>query len=85
MAQVEEIRQPAGTEADKGAKIGALAGGGAFLLLGIAASQVTSGDALFVVAPGNVVWITFGGVALGTEIGALIGSLTTRWETIYRR
>jgi hypothetical protein len=78
IGQIAEIQVSNGSHADNGAKIGGGVGAGLALLAVAACSgsicQPSTGQAVGAV----VVW-TF----IGAGVGALIGSLSPRWKTIY--
>ena len=77
-SQVAEIAVPNGSHAGSGAKIGAGVGAGVALLAVAGCSgsicEVTAGEAVGVVT----VWTVIGGA-----LGALFGSGSPRWKTIY--
>jgi hypothetical protein len=79
VAQVEEIQVAQGTHAGKGAKIGAGVGAGFILLMLVVNKAIdgyppTTGQAV----GGVVAWSL-----IGSGIGALIGSASTRWKPVY--
>ena len=80
VADVIEIQRPIGTNAGKGARIGGIAGASLAVLAVIAASgdpwtSPSAGQSIAAVG----IWTLF-----GAGVGSLIGSGSTRWETIYR-
>ncbi len=79
-----EVSRGQRSRAGKGALIGGLVGGGAGLLLGVAAASENSGSSFFEVGPGEVAAVTGMLGALGAGVGALIGagSRMDRWEPI---
>jgi Trk-type K+ transport system membrane component len=83
LADVTEVQVPAGNDAVHGAVVGGLLLGGLMLVAGVAASScdacITSGA-----SAGDVISVTLVAGAIGAGIGALLGSTSTRWKTVYR-
>ena len=80
IANLIEIQRPIGTNAGKGARIGAAVGAGLALLAVIAASsdewtRPTAGQSVAAIG----IWTLF-----GAAVGSLIGNGSQRWETVYR-
>ena len=80
VTDVIEIQRPTGTNAGKGARIGAVIGASLALLAVIAAS----GDSWTSPSAGQSVAAIGVWTLLGAGVGSLIGNGSKRWETIYR-
>jgi hypothetical protein len=81
LAEVTQIQIARGSHAGSGAKIGGAVGLGLSLL----AVAVTSGDAWVSPTTGQAVGAVVGWTAIGAGVGALIGSTSPRWITVYLR
>lgn len=79
MAQVAQIQVPHGSQAGRGARIGGVVGLGLSLL----AIAVTAGDGWVSPTTGQAVGAMVGWTAIGAGVGALIGSTSRRWTTVY--
>jgi hypothetical protein len=79
MAQVAQIQVPNGSLAGRGARIGATVGLGLSLL----AIAVTAGDSWVSPTAGQAVAAAIGWTAMGAGVGAIIGSASQRWTTVY--
>jgi hypothetical protein len=80
MAQVAQIQVPRGSHAGRGAQIGGTAGLGLSLLMVAAMAS----DPWLSPTTGEAVGFAVGGTVMGVGLGALIGSTSRRWTTVYR-
>lgn len=85
LSQVSEI-QVRGAATKRGLLIGSVAFGALGLGLGVAMTEECSGfiDLFCGLDAGDVVIVTAGSAVVGGIVGALIGSVTKRWKTVYR-
>jgi len=83
LGDVTEVQVPAGNDAGHGAVAGGLLLGGLMLVATVATSSCDSCIASGTSA-GDVIGATLVAGAIGAGIGALIGSTSTRWKTVYR-
>jgi hypothetical protein len=79
LGDVRELQVARGSNAGKGAFIG----GGIGLALGIVAVIALSGDDWTTPTAGQAVAGMLVNTAAGAGIGALVGSASTRWRTVY--
>lgn len=79
LGDVRELQVARGSNAGKGAFIG----GGIGLALGIAAVIVASTDDWTTPSAGQAVAGMLVNTAAGAGVGALVGSASTRWRTVY--
>ncbi len=79
IAQVARIQVPHGSHAGRGARIGGAVGLGLSLL----AIAVTAGDDWVSPTTGQAVGAVVSWTAIGAGVGALIGSTSRRWTTVY--
>ncbi len=82
VADVLEIERPVGTNAGKGARIGA--GIGAALSLLAVVVTASSNDYYYKPSAGQYVAAVGIWTLLGAGIGSLIGNGSKKWETVYR-
>ena len=80
LSEILEIDVARGTQAGRGATIGAIAGG----TLALLAALVTSGEDFVSLTPGEAVAAVAVWAAIGAGVGALIGSQSPRWHSVYR-
>ena len=82
LADVTEVQVPAGHDTGHGAVAGGLLLGGLMLVAAVATSScnscITGGT-----SAGDVIRGTVVAGAIGAGIGALVGSTSTRWKTVY--
>ena len=83
VADVLEIERPVGTNAGKGARIGA--GIGAALSLLAVVVTASSTDYYYKPSAGQYVAAVGIWTLLGAGIGSLIGNGSKKWETVYRQ
>jgi hypothetical protein len=79
LGEVRELQVARGSNAGKGAFIG----GGIGLALGIVAVIALSGDDWTTPSAGQAVAGMLVNTAAGAGVGALVGSASTRWRTVY--
>jgi hypothetical protein len=79
IAQLAEIQVAHGSHAGSGAKIG----GGLGAALALLAVALTSGQDYVSPTTGQAVAAVVGWTGIGAGIGALIGSASPRWQTVY--
>jgi hypothetical protein len=80
LGDVRELQVAGGSNAGKGAFIGGAIGLG----LGIVAVIALSGDEWITPSGGQAIAGMFLNTAAGAGLGALIGSASTHWRTVYR-
>jgi hypothetical protein len=80
LAQVTQIQVPNGSLAGRGARIGGALGLGLSLL----AIAATSGDSWVSPTTGQAVGAAIAWTATGAGVGAIIGSASRRWTTVYK-
>ncbi|PYP20842.1 MAG: hypothetical protein DMD53_09770 [Gemmatimonadetes bacterium] len=83
LEDLTEIQVPSGNDAAHGAVAGGLLLGLIGLVAGVATSSCDSCLGRGASA-GNVIGVALIGGAIGAGIGALLGSTSTRWMTVYR-